>query len=142
MGQVPQSDQEKIKLPVTTAVPLTPAIDLSPASLVVRGPTVKVTGKIIDQARLLDAYMFVGTRKIFYESNQDASDPKMKVDIEVPLRPGMNAITLVGRQNADTTARRTIMVRRDGKSGELLPTPKDDDSALLDFVSEGMVDDP
>lgn len=110
-----------------------PAIELNPASLVVRGATVKVTGKITDQTKLLDAYMFAGPNKIFYRSNQGASDPKtMIVDIEVPLRPGMNAVTLVGRQNADTVARRTIMIRRDGPSGELLPTPKDDDSALLE----------
>jgi carboxyl-terminal processing protease len=113
-----------------------PAIELSPASLVSRGSSVKVTGKILDQTRLLDAYMFVGANKIFYRSNQ--GDPKsMDIDIDVPLRAGMNAITLVGRQNADTISRRTIMVRRDGASGELLPTPKDDDTVLLDFTDDG-----
>ena len=115
-----------------------PAIELAPASLVVRGPSVKITGTIVDQTRLLDAYMFVGPNKIFYRTNQGATDPKvMKVDMDLPLRPGMNAITLVGRQNADTVSRRTIMVRRDGAAGELLPTPKDDGAALLDFVEDG-----
>jgi carboxyl-terminal processing protease len=115
-----------------------PAIELAPSALVVRGSTVKVTGTIVDQTRLLDAYMFVGANKIFYRSNQAADDPKkMNVDIDVPVRPGMNAITLVGRQNADTVSRRTIMVRRDGASGELLPTPKDDGGVLLDFVEDG-----
>lgn len=115
-----------------------PAIEVAPSALVVRGSTVKVTGTIVDQTRLLDAYMFVGPNKIFYRSNQGAGDPKkMNVDIEVPVRPGMNAITLVGRQNADTVSRKTIMVRRDGASGELLPTPKDDGAVLLDFVEDG-----
>jgi carboxyl-terminal processing protease len=115
-----------------------PAIELAPASLVVRGPSVKITGTIVDQTRLLDAYMFVGANKIFYRTNHGASDPKvMKVEMDLPLRPGMNAITLVGRQNADTVSRRTIMVRRDGAAGELLPTPKDDGAALLDFVEDG-----
>ena len=115
-----------------------PAIELAPEALVVRDDDVKVTGELRDQTKLLDAYMFVGARKIFFRSNEGASDPKtMKVELDVPLRPGMNAITLVGRQNSDTIARRTIMVRRDGASGELLPTPKDDDTALVDFVEDG-----
>jgi hypothetical protein len=45
----------------------------------------------------------------------------------------MNAITLVARHNADTMSRGTVVVRRDGANGELLPTPKDDDSELLGF---------
>ncbi|PKN32020.1 MAG: peptidase S41, partial [Deltaproteobacteria bacterium HGW-Deltaproteobacteria-20] len=52
-----------------------PAIELAPASLVVRGPSVKITGTIVDQTRLLDAYMFVGANKIFYRTNHGASDP-------------------------------------------------------------------
>jgi carboxyl-terminal processing protease len=114
-----------------------PAIDITPAALVVRGSTIKVTGSILDQTRLLDAYMFVGPNKVFYRSHQGADDPKkMLVDIDVPVRPGMNAITLVGRHSADTVTRKTIMVRRDGPSGELLPTPKDDGAVFLDFLED------
>ena len=109
-----------------------PLIELQPASLAARAAKVKVSAVVTDQSKLIDAYMFVGARKIYYQSHQGAADPKtMKVEVEVPLRPGMNAITLVGRQNADTTSRRTIMVRRDGPAGELLPTPKDDDAELF-----------
>ncbi|MCL2824622.1 MAG: peptidase S41, partial [Polyangiaceae bacterium] len=114
-----------------------PAIDLTPAALVVQGNTVKITGRIADQTRLLDAYMFVGADKVFYRSNQGASDPKtMAVEMDITLRPGMNAITLVGRHSADTIARRTVMVRRDGPGGELLPTQKSEGAALLGIGDE------
>jgi carboxyl-terminal processing protease len=36
-------------------------------------------------------------------------------------------VTVVARENPDTTSRRTFIVRRDGSNGELLATPKTDD---------------
>jgi carboxyl-terminal processing protease len=81
-----------------------------------------------DDARLLDAYIFVGARKVFYRSNRDGADPKkMTFDADLPLRPGVNVVMIVARENPDTTSRRTFIVRRDGPNGELLPTPKTDE---------------
>jgi carboxyl-terminal processing protease len=111
-----------------------PIIEFQQSDLVAKSPTMKVSATVRDQTRLLDAYMFVGARKVFYQSNQGAADPRsMNVEVEVPIRAGMNAITLVARHNADTTSHKSVVVRRDGPHGELLPTPKDDDSALLGF---------
>jgi carboxyl-terminal processing protease len=39
----------------------------------------------------------------------------------------VNVVTLVARENPDTTTHRTFIVRRDGPAGELLQTPKTDD---------------
>ena len=65
---------------------------------------------------------------MFYRSNRNGADPKkMAFDADVPLRPGVNVVTVVARENPDTTTRRTFIVRRDGPNGELLPTPKTDD---------------
>jgi carboxyl-terminal processing protease len=36
-------------------------------------------------------------------------------------------ITLVARENPDTTTHRTFIIRRDGPNGELLQTPKTED---------------
>lgn len=108
-----------------------PAVELTPASLVVRGPSVRIKGMIVDQTGLLDGFMFVGANKVFYRSNQGAIDPKrMAVDMDVQLRPGTNVISLIGRQTADTVTRKTVIVRRDGSQGELLTTPKDDGDAV------------
>jgi carboxyl-terminal processing protease len=51
----------------------------------------------------------------------------MAFDADLPLRPGVNVVTIVARENPDTTSRRTFIVRRDGVNGELLQTPKTDD---------------
>jgi carboxyl-terminal processing protease len=74
---------------------------------------------------VLDAYVFVGARKVFYQSNKKASDPtKLAFALDVALNPGVNVINVVARESEDTATRHTIVVRRDGPNGESLPTPK------------------
>ncbi|MBI5537960.1 MAG: PDZ domain-containing protein [Deltaproteobacteria bacterium] len=114
-----------------------PIIDFKASALSTRTGTVKMSGSIQDPAGLLDAYMFVGSRKVFYQPAQGGQDSNsMKVDFDASLRPGVNVITLIGRHNADTTARRTIIVRRDGPNGEILPTSKDADGELAGAPGE------
>jgi carboxyl-terminal processing protease len=48
-------------------------------------------------------------------------------DADLPLRAGVNVVTVVARENPDTQTRRTFVVRRDGANGDLLQTPKTDD---------------
>ena len=61
-------------------------------------------------------YVFVGARKLYYRSNRDGSDArKAGLDFDAPLRPGVNIITVVARENPDTTTRRTLVVRKDGQ---------------------------
>jgi carboxyl-terminal processing protease len=105
-----------------------PAIELPQPLLAIRDTHTSVRGAAVDDARLLDAYIFVGSRKVFYRSNRNGADPKrMDFDADLPLRPGVNVVTLVARENPDTTTRRTFIIRRDGPGGELLQTPKTDD---------------
>ncbi len=105
-----------------------PAIELSSPMLATKDGKITIKGNASDDARLLDGYVFVGSRKVFYHSNRNGADPKqMAFEAEVPLRPGVNAITVVARENPDTTSRKTFVVRRDGPNGELLPTPKTED---------------
>ena len=70
-------------------------------------------------------FIFVGARKVFYQSNGKAADPK-RIDFafDADIQPGVNVITVVARENEDTVERRTMIVRRDGPNGEALPTPK------------------
>ena len=48
----------------------------------------------------------------------------MPFEASSPLRPGVNIITVVARENPDTVGRKTIIVRKDGPTGEILQTPK------------------
>ncbi len=116
-----------------------PTLEVSVSELVTREPSITLKVLATDDTRLLDAFVFVGTKKFFYLSNRNAPNPKkIAFETNVPLRPGSNVITIVARENPETTTRRALIVRRDGPNGELLATPK-----LEDDLSEtaGAVDD-
>ncbi len=115
-----------------------PALEIPQPQLATRDPHTLVHGTASDDARLLDTFIFVGSRKVFYRSNRNGADlKKMPFEADLPLRPGVNVVTIVARENPDTTTRRTYVVRRDGPNGELLPTPKTDD----DLSETGSADD-
>jgi carboxyl-terminal processing protease len=102
-----------------------PLLEVTPASLATRDTKVKVSGRATDTDRVQDVFVFVGPRKVFYQSNRKASDPKrLDFAFDAELQPGINVITVVARENEDTAIRQTMIVRRDGPKGEPLPTPK------------------
>jgi carboxyl-terminal processing protease len=104
-------------------------IDVAPAALATRDNHIKIGATATDGTRLLDSYVFVGSRKVFYKSNGTATDAKkMALETDVVLRPGVNVISVFARESPDTVSRKTIVVRRDGPNGELLPTPTTEDS--------------
>jgi carboxyl-terminal processing protease len=106
-----------------------PMIDVAPAALATRDNHIKIGAAASDGTRLLDGYVFVGSRKVFYKSNGAGADPKkMTLETDVMLRPGVNVISVFARESPDTMSRKTIVVRRDGPNGELLPTPTTEDS--------------
>ena len=105
-----------------------PALEIPQPQLATRDQHTLVHGTASDDARLLDAYIFVGGRKVFYRSNRTGTDPKkLTFEADLPLRAGVNVVSVVARENPDTTSRRVYVVRRDGPNGELLATPKTDD---------------
>jgi carboxyl-terminal processing protease len=88
----------------------------------------KLHGNAIDDTRVRDVYVFVGSRKVFYQSNRGASDPtKQKFEASLPLRPGINFVTVVARESNDVASHKSFIVRRDGPDGRLLDTPKSDE---------------
>jgi carboxyl-terminal processing protease len=102
-----------------------PLLDVAPAKLATRDDHVHVEGTVQDTDQVLDAYVFVGARKVFYQSNRKSSDPtKLTFGLDVNLSPGVNVINVVARESEDTATRHTLVVRRDGPNGEALPTPK------------------
>jgi carboxyl-terminal processing protease len=115
-----------------------PAVEIPQPQLATRDTHTLLRGAASDDAQLLDAYIFVGARKVFYRSNRNGADPKhMAFDADLPLRPGVNVVTIVARENPDTTTHRTFIVRRDGPSGELLQTPKTDDELSETASNDG-----
>jgi carboxyl-terminal processing protease len=109
-----------------------PLLEVAPAKLAVRDAKVHIEGQANDSDRVLDAFIFVGAKKVFYQSNRKAEDPtKLKFSLDTELQPGINIVTVVARESEDTTTRYTMVIRRDGPSGEALKTTR----------GEGMGDD-
>ncbi len=105
-----------------------PAIELGNPVLVTRDTHVLLKGSASDTVRLLDAYVVVGSRKVYYRSNRNGPDPKkMTFEADLPLRPGVNIVAVYARENPDSVGRKLFVIRRDGPNGELLPTPKTDE---------------
>ena len=77
-----------------------------------------------DSGGVQDAYVFVGARKVYYAPNPEKHGEKMSFELDVPLKPGMNVVTVVARENEDIASRRVVVVRKDGPQGEALPTPR------------------
>ncbi len=114
-----------------------PSITVEAPELVTRGDKISLKGFAQDGDRLLDVYAFVGSRKVYYRSNRGGADPnKEPFAMELPLRPGVNYVSVWARESADSVQRRVFVVRRDGPSGELLETPKGDDE-LYDLLGGG-----
>jgi carboxyl-terminal processing protease len=115
-----------------------PTLDVRAASMATRDDRIKISGAATDSDRLLDVYIFVGSRKLYYKSNRDGADGKRAaIDFDAPLRPGVNLITVVARETPDTTSRRVIVVRKVGADGSILKTPKTDDPIMDGAVDDG-----
>ncbi len=115
-----------------------PTVEATPPELATRDSHIKISGSANDGERLLDAYVFVGARKVFYRSNRNGQDPKkMSFEADLPLRPGSNVVSIVARENPDTTARKVFIIRKDGPNGELLSSPKTEDDLAENSVGGG-----
>ena len=106
-----------------------PTSTLQQPQLATRDGQIKIKGEITDDVRVLDAYVFVGSRKVWYKSNRNGADPKkLGYEADLPLRPGINVVSIYARQSTDDAlARKTFVIRKDGPNGELIATPKTDD---------------
>jgi carboxyl-terminal processing protease len=105
-----------------------PSIEATAPELATREGHIKISGTASDGERLLDAYAFVNSKKVFYRSNRNGADPKkMDFEADIPLRAGSNFVSVWARENPDTTSHKVFVIRKDGPSGELLTSPKTDD---------------
>jgi carboxyl-terminal processing protease len=97
-------------------------------TLTTRQDSLKVQGSATDDTRVRDVYIFVGSRKVHYQSNRGATDPtRQKFEATLPLRPGTNFVTVVARESNEVASHKSFIVRRDAPDGSLLDTPKSDD---------------
>jgi carboxyl-terminal processing protease len=114
-----------------------PLLDVKPASVATQSDSVRIEATASDNDQVIDAFVFVNSRKVFYQSNRKSGDPtRMTLSQPVSLSPGINVVTVVARESEDTVSARTMVVRRDGANGEALPTPKSDFMDEVEFADE------
>ncbi len=102
-----------------------PKLEVQQPPLATSDSHVHLQGVATDGDHVSDVFIFVGSRKVFYQSNRKAADPKqLAFSLDVALTPGVNVITIVARQDQDVVSHHTVVVRRDGAGGEALPTPE------------------
>jgi len=102
--------------------------------LVTRDSRLRLRGHATDNHRIRDIYIFVGARKVFYQSNRGAVNPKKaSFDTEVPLRNGINYISVVARESDDIASRITLVMRKDSPDGSLLETPRIDEELFFEL---------
>lgn len=120
-----------------------PRIDVAnPPALVTRSSSITIEGLATDDQRVRDLYVYVGLRKVFYQSNRGTRDPRQaSFRAQVPLRPGINYVVVFARENNQSISRRTFVVRRDGPDGQLLETPRMSDEWFQFGVSDGEGDE-
>jgi carboxyl-terminal processing protease len=107
-------------------------------ALTTQQDTLKLKGTAIDDTRVRDVYIFVGSRKVYYQSNRGAAEPtKQHFEATIPLRPGTNYVTVVARESNEVASHKSFIVRRDGPDGALLETPKSDEDDDVHTASAG-----
>ena len=96
-------------------------------SLTTREQQLEIRGRAVDHSRLLDMYVFVGARKVFYQSNHEQANAREATfNAHIPLHGGINYIIVVARHDDDVMSRKIFVVRRDSPDGALMEAPKFD----------------
>jgi carboxyl-terminal processing protease len=102
-----------------------PELSVQAAELATRNNTIEISGSAKDELDgITDLVVFVGNQKVHYKPNAGPNKATLDFRVPVPLQPGTNFITVIARESEDIATRRTLVVRRDGPNGEILPTPK------------------
>jgi carboxyl-terminal processing protease len=98
-----------------------PMIALNLKGLETNASTYRLSGNVAGEQRVEDVYIFVSnrsakieSRKVFYRSNRGGKDSKLlEFTTDLPLWPGSNMVTIVGRASAEVRSVKTMFVYRD-----------------------------
>jgi carboxyl-terminal processing protease len=92
--------------------------------LSVRTAELPLRGVVTDADRVLDMYVFVGRRKVFYLSNREGRDlRRLSFDARLPLEEGSNFVLVVARESGDVVARRIMVIRREAGAAQARGVP-------------------
>jgi carboxyl-terminal processing protease len=105
----------------------TPAWQVEPPNLTVQSgaalvdtSTIHITGTAHAEHKVADVFIFVSNhtakidrRKVFYSSNRKAQNQREEaLNVDVPLWPGANVVTVVARESPQVQSQQTLIVQR------------------------------
>jgi carboxyl-terminal processing protease len=98
-----------------------PTITLNLKGLETTASTYKLQGTVSAEQHVEDVYIFVSnqsakieSRKVFYRSNRNGKDGKqLEFAADLPLWPGSNMVTVVGRSSSEVRSVKTMFVYRE-----------------------------
>ena len=109
--------------------------------LVTRSTQIALRGRATHPSRIADMYIFVGSRKVFFQSNRGATNPReIAYQTQIPLHGGTNYVTVVVRHDDNVVGRKTFVIRRDGPNGEILEAPRFETDELGDD-GDGLIEE-
>jgi carboxyl-terminal processing protease len=76
----------------------------------VDGDTYTVEARIEDDGAVKDAYVFVGDQKVYFENIRSKGPTNASLRREVKLKPGVNVITVVAREDDEFAQREVLTV--------------------------------
>ena len=78
--------------------------------LTVDGDRFVINARIVDDGAVNDAYVFVGSQKVFYQRLDSKGPTDVMVKHTVKLEPGVNVITVVAREDDEFAQREALTV--------------------------------
>jgi carboxyl-terminal processing protease len=99
-----------------------PTLSIEVPGYEVKGDTFTLKGKVTDDSKVEDVYIFVSNqdakienRKVYYKSNRGSAKPgQVTFAPTIPLWPGSNLVTVVARENDDVKSSYTMYLYRQG----------------------------
>jgi carboxyl-terminal processing protease len=97
-----------------------PILTLQVANYETSGATYSLKGKVTDDSKVEDVYVFVSnreakveSRKVFYRSNRAATNTnELAFDADIPLWLGSNSVTVVARESDGVRTVQVLYINR------------------------------
>jgi len=88
--------------------------DPQQGGIVVNGDRFTLSGTVSNAKTLLDMYVLVNDKKVFFKSASpaEASQARLKFSTDFPLKEGNNYVLVVAREGADFAGRKALVIRR------------------------------
>ncbi len=95
-----------------------PTLEIDEPVRVTRSDRISLKGRATDENQIRAVYIFVDNDKKFFSSEKDKDQPKsILFETSLPLKLGLNYITVVAEENGDLETREIIAIRRDREDG-------------------------